>query len=318
MIPSDPAVWQVSGGPIDRPYGEVFLRHGVALIGPGEDGPWRSGQAKPGPQGFLRRFAEELRDGDILLLRTAVNTIAAVGVVVGDYEYLQPFDDVNGWDLRHARRVRWFRLPEPYQFERAVFGATPTRCSRVQNESALDYARRFVGSGVTHWQQAPLPKLPTAEAVLDEVPERLRDVVGLVQDLAVLYGDPERLGDPPAESEMIAHFVVPFLLALGWPPENIAVEWRRIDVAVFDSLPRTPESCRCVIEAKRLGTGLDGARKQAEDYVATLCVLRDVVVTDGFRYRAFACEQGFAPVAYANLDRLKQPAVALFDRLRRT
>jgi hypothetical protein len=35
-----PAVWQVSGGPPSRSYIDVLLRHGVALIGPGDAGPW--------------------------------------------------------------------------------------------------------------------------------------------------------------------------------------------------------------------------------------------------------------------------------------
>ena len=305
------SVWQVSGGPSDRPYANIFLKHGVALIGSTEDGPWRPGQA------FVRRFAEEMRVGDLLLLRTAIDTVAAVGLVASEYEYLEPFDDVNGWDLRHGRRVRWCRLPEPYRFESPVFGANPMRCSRVQSDEAANYAHSFLASGLTHWQEAPLPALPAVEPLLDEVPEKLRDVVGLARDLAVLYGDEECLGDAPNENEMTAHFVVPFLRALGWPHENIAVEWRRIDVALFDALPRIPENCKFVIEAKRLGTGLKGARKQAEDYVTRMAVLRDVVVTDGFRYRAFACEEGFAPVAYANLARLKQSSLLLFDRLRR-
>ncbi len=48
-----------------------------------------------------------------------------------------------------------------------------------------------------------------------------------------------------------------------------------------------------------------------------LGVPRDVVVTDGFRYRLFDCEQNFAAVAYANLARLKESATDLFTRLRR-
>ena len=115
---------------------------------------------------------------------------------------------------------------------------------------------------------------------------------------------------------MIAHFVVPFLRALGWPPEMTAVEWRRIDVALFDALPRTPKHCRFVIEAKRLGTGLEGARQQAKGYTTRIGVPRDVVVTDGFRYRVFDPERNFEPSAYANLARLKQPASILFDKLR--
>jgi hypothetical protein len=50
--------------------------------------------------------------------------------------------------------------------------------------------------------------------------------------------------------------------------------------------------------------------------VTSLGVPRDVVVTDGIRYRMYAADQGFAPVAYANLSRLKQSATLLFDRLR--
>lgn len=309
-------VWQVSGGPVDRPYAEVFLEYGVALIGPGHDGPWQPGRTGVDAGEFVRRFAEELRSGDLLLLRTAIDQVAAVGLVASEYEFLEPFDDVNGWDLRHGRRVCWCRLPEPYRFETSVFGANPRRLSRVKNKDAVRYAHSFLASGLTRWREAPLPALPEAEPLLDEVPEPLRDVVGLARDLAGLYGDEERLGDAPNENEMTAHFIVPFLRALGWPQELIAVEWRRIDVALFETLPRTPESCRFVIEAKRLGTGLAPARKQAEDYVAGLGVSRDVVVSDGFRYCFFDQEKSFAPVAYANLARLKQSSVTLFDRLR--
>ena len=310
-----PAVWQVSGGPVDRPYSDLFMTHGVALIGPADHGPWRSQCPEGGAH--VRRFAEELRIGDLLLLRTALIEISAVGLVASQYKFLEPFDDVQGWDLRHGRRVRWCRLPEAYRFEGSVFGANPRRLARVQNDKAVAYAHSFLASGLTYWQEAPLPALPVAQPSLEEVPEKLRVMVGLARDLIGLYGDEDRLGDAPNENEMTAHFVVPFLRALGWPQELIAVEWRRIDVALFASLPRSPENCRFVIEVKRLGTGLEGARKQAEEYVAGLGVSQDVVVTVGFRYRVFDHENEFAPVAYANLARLKQSSVALFDRLRR-
>lgn len=48
-----------------------------------------------------------------------------------------------------------------------------------------------------------------------------------------LLQDRQAFGEPPSEDELIVHFVVPFLLALGRVPELIAVKWRRIDVAVF-------------------------------------------------------------------------------------
>ena len=86
---------------------------------------------------------------------------------------------------------------------------------------------------------------------------------------------------------------------------------------MFRCLPRVSENCQFVIEAKRLGSGVEGALDQARGYVEALGVLRDIVVTDGIRYRMYAADRGFAPVAYANLVRLKQPATELFARMRR-
>src|SRR3970040_2634555 len=106
------AVWQISGGPTSRSYAEVFLKQGVRLIGPGDAGPWtpeRDDDEFEG--GFVRRFASEVKAGDVFLLRTGLATITAVGLVAGDYLYVNAFDDVNGGDLQHARRVGWCRLP---------------------------------------------------------------------------------------------------------------------------------------------------------------------------------------------------------------
>jgi len=235
------AVWQISAGPAARSYADVFLKHGVALIGPGDAGPWTPERGDEVFEGsFVRRFARDIADGDIVLLRTGLARIAAVGIVVGGYEYANAFDDVNGWDLQHARRVRWARLPSEHEFSSTVFGADPPRCSRVWHPDAVDYAKRFVNSPPTHWQSALLP-----------------------------------------------------------------------------GLPRTPQNCRFVIEAKRLGAGVEAALEQAQGYVAALGGACDVIVTDGIRYRLYDGRRSFAPVAYANLARLKQSADKCFARLRR-
>ena len=63
------AVWQISAGPASRSYADVFLKHGVALIGPGDAGPWtpeRDDDEFEG--GFVRRFASEVAAGDVFLL----------------------------------------------------------------------------------------------------------------------------------------------------------------------------------------------------------------------------------------------------------
>jgi len=319
MMKPNPSIWQLAGGPSTRPYANVFLRHGVGLIGPGDAGPWKSERYDDEFEGgFVRRFASEMKIGDVVLLRTGIATIAAVGIVVSEYLYLNQFDDVNGWDLQHARRIRWCKLPQNYAFSNTAFGANPARCSRIWSEEVKDYAERFMNSPPTYWQDAPLPELPVEESSLNQVPHVLQGIVAQAQDLAELYWDRQNFGDHPTEDELVAHFVVPFLQALGWPPERIAVKWRYIDIAVFAALPRTPENCRFVIEAKRLGAGVEGALEQAKGYVESLGVPRDVIVTDGIRYRMYASERAFEPVAYANLIRLKQSAVELFDRAKRT
>jgi hypothetical protein len=296
----------------------VFLKHGIALVGPGDAGPWtpeRDDDEFEG--GFVRRFASEIAPGDIFLLRTGLATVAAVGLVAGDYLYWNAFDDVNGWDLQHARRVRWCRLPSQHAFAGSAFGANPPRCSRVLGQELIDFAERFLNSPPTYWQTAPLSELPAEEPPLGDTPDALKGIVAEAADLVPLFWSRQAFGETPGEDELIAHFIVPFLRALGWPPERIAVKWRYIDVAVFRALPRTPENCHLVIEAKRLGAGVEGALQQARGYVEALGIPRDVIVTDGIRYRMYAGDLGFEPVAYANLGRLKKRAAELFARLKR-
>ncbi len=312
------AVWQISAGPRSRSYTEVLLKHSVALVGPGDAGAWtRARDDDEFEGGFVRRFASEVEAGDAFLLRTGFATIAAVGLVTGNYLYVNAFDDVNGWDLQHTRRVRWCRLPAEYKFGSAVFGANPPRCSRVFNVEAVDFAERFLKSPPRQWQTDALPELPAEDRALDRVPDSLQGIVAQAADLVPFLQDRQAFGEAPSEDELIAHFVVPFLRALGWAPERIAVQWRHIDVAVFRALPRIPENCQLVIEAKRLGAGVEGALEQAKGYVEALELPRDVVVTDGVRYRMYDARHAFQPLAYANLARLKQRAGELFARMQR-
>lgn len=312
------SVWQIAGGPAARSYADIFIQHGIGLIGPGDSGPWtpeREDDVFEG--GYVRRFASEVKQGDVFLLRTGVATICAIGVVASDYLYLHQFDDVNGWDLQHGRRVHWCQLPQEYSFDGFPFGASPARFSRVQNEEVIDYATRFLNSPPTYWQVAALPELPKEEPALEEIPRSLQSVVAELHDLFPLFWDRDGFGEHPAEDELIVHGVVPFLRALGWPPELIAIKWRYIDVALFNTLPRTPENCRYVIEVKRLGAGVDGALQQAQTYVKALGINCDIVVTDGIRYRMYAGHSDFESIAYANLVRLKQSASVLFSKLQR-
>ena len=312
-------IWQITPpAAMVNSIAEFFIRHGVALLWPGDSGRWSKDRTDLGYniQGLFHRFTEIMGAEDTILLRTGPARIRAVGLVVGEYSYEDHFDDVHGFDLQHCRRVRWCRLPQDYDFGESVF--TQSRFSSVQKASVHEYVSTFLASPPTHWQEAPLPELPAEEPGLEKVPAALEGIVAQAQDLAGLFWDRQNFGDHPTEDELVAHFVVPFMRALGWPTERVAVKWRYIDIAVFAALPRTPENCRFVIEAKRLGAGVEGALEQAKGYVESLGVPRDIIVTDGIRYRLYASERDFEPVAYANLTRLKRSAVNLFDQMKRT
>src|SRR5947208_14539379 len=117
MVAGERTLWQISGGPASRPWADVLVRHGVGLLGPGDAGIWSPSRNDADFEGpLVRRFAAECAVGDALLLRTGVSRIRAVGLVASDYLYLEAFNDVNGLDLQHTRRVRWCELPEEYDF----------------------------------------------------------------------------------------------------------------------------------------------------------------------------------------------------------
>lgn len=89
---------------------------------------------------------------------------------------------------------------------------------------------------------------------MNDIPESLRDVVGLAHDFSQ-----QAFGLRVSEDEMIVHLIAPLFRALGWLPEQIAVKWRYVDVALFPQLPREPEN---------------------------------ILVTDGFRYRQIGIGDG--------------------------
>jgi hypothetical protein len=319
MSETDRTIWQISAGNATRSYANEFIKYGVALLGPGDPGEWTPERSDKDFEGcYVRHLASQVKQGDIFVLRNGVARITAIGIAADDkYQYLNQFDDVNGWDVQHARRVRWYRLPQEYDFGKPVFGSNPRRLSRTWVQEVIDYAVNFVNSPPNDWQTAGLPELPIEEPTLDMMPENIKSLVAEMNDIVPLYWDNKRFGDFPKEDDLLGHFVIPFLKAHGWTTELIGVKWRNIDIAVFEKLPRIPENCRFVIEVKRFGAGVEGALEQAIGYIKAQNLKSDVVVTDGIRYRMYSFENKFEPIAYANLMRLKQKALEFFSRMKR-
>ena len=312
-------IWQIAGGPSNRSYADVFLKYYVGLIGPGDAGKWEPGRKDEDFEGsFTRQLASEAKEGDILLLRTGQSTIIAVGIIASDYVFLSQFDDVNGWDLQHGRRVRWCKLAKDYTFEGKVFGANPRRFSRTNDSKVRLFAEKFLNSPPTDWQSSPLPTLPKEELEMKYPPKAIADLIAQAKDFAGMFYDQKRWGDFPSEHEMVSHFAVPFFRALGWQTELIGVEWKNVDIALFRKLPRCSDNCQFVVEAKSYGSGVEGALNQAKLYVSKLGRPLDVILTDGIRYRMYSGQKDFEPIAYANLLRLKESANKFFELVKRS
>ncbi len=119
--PWNPGIWQISALAGAASYAEVFIKNGVALIGPGDAGEWRPDRDDTDFEGSaVRRFATEVKQGDVFLLRTAANRISAVGLVASDYLFSDQFDDVYGRDLQHARRVMVVPAPTGVRICRGI------------------------------------------------------------------------------------------------------------------------------------------------------------------------------------------------------
>lgn len=53
-------------------------------------------------------------------------------------------------------------------------------------------------------------------------------------------------------------------------------------------------------------------------YLRDLGIQRDVIVTDGIRYRLYAAQENFAPAGSMNLARLKHPALQMLKQIERS
>ncbi|MFO0722848.1 MAG: hypothetical protein U1E65_03620 [Myxococcota bacterium] len=141
--------WVVANGFDEMDLSAVFLRVGVALIGPGEYGDWFDNPSvyaeklRPGEVPLLRAFCEDVKVGDRIALRNAAHQILAVGEVSGPYRYEPIFRavDVKGWDLQHCRRVNWKKLANPVEKSFA-----PNRFSHVVDPDAVSLIERLWGA----------------------------------------------------------------------------------------------------------------------------------------------------------------------------
>lgn len=267
---------------------------------------------------IIRRFAEEMADGDLVALRLGTAQVVAVGRVVGDYQYHPEFGDVDGWDLEHVRRVRWIwsdlKNPKGFPAYSMKFGDTT---QRLRDGEVHEWVRSLdvdLGHGDTG-----LPELPEVLADNDASIESISNFLfhdGVastsVNRLASEMGELIRIANwykaspnKPSEHETVAYLIAPLLRALGWTPQKMAIEWNYVDVALFDRLPRVDENLCVVVEAKKMDRSCLTAIGQASGYALSRSNCKRLIVTDGIRYAVFV-DGSEEPYAYINLTRLKR------------
>ena len=328
-------IWQQAAGDKDRDYVELCLKWDVIVNGPGNRGVWPECKSELQADGRsekkitdLWRFCEEITDGDLVVLRLGTDVVSAVGEIVGDYEFCEEFNDIDGWEIAHVRRVRWLWK------KRKKFEVYTLKQGDTTQLLDLD-TRGKKGEKIKTWLESldvpdiaydhtpvDLPCNGDADVSVDDISgylfgkgvasasiSNLLDEIGEFIRIANWYQREQR----PSEHETVAYLVVPLLRALGWTPQRMAIEWKKIDVALFSSLPRKEDLLSVVVEAKKMDNSCLSAVSQAKGYALVAKHCRRVIVTDGLRYGVFTrekdatCqEKNFSLHSYINLRRLRR------------
>jgi hypothetical protein len=322
-------IWQVAAGDTNRNYADLCLKWDVILNGPGSEGPWPECQMALKNKwelsskkiGDLQRFAEEITDGDYIVLRMGTTDVFGVGIVLGKSEWHEEFGDIDGWDLNHIRRVKWLwrynKNPKCFDTYTLKLGDV---VQLMDSQPVIDWI-----SGLSINQDSvkrSLIKLPSPsnnvewsgvseylfdQGVASNVIENLTQEIDELIRISKWY---QRTGGP-SESETVTYLVVPLLRALGWTPQKMAIEWSSVDVALFSTLPRLDENLSVVVEAKQKGLSCLRAQSQVKSYAEqpdrSLC--NRLIVTDGVRYGVYFKQDNIfrdEPDAYLNLSSMRE------------
>lgn len=318
--------WQQAAGDNNRNYAEICIKHDVILNGPGEYGNFIENNDRYHNSNLssrkitdIRRFSHDMKEGDVVVLRIGTFTVVAVGVIVGIYEWLDCFGDVDGWDLEHVRRVKWlwFDLNNPKEFSTYTMKLGDTT-QQLTSQEVITWIDSLNLNFDSPSELIQLPDNKDYSITFDDIENSLfsygvSDVS--IKNLSAEFDSLVRIAswysenDNPSEFETVAYLSVPLLRTLGWTPQKMAIEWCNVDIALFRNLPRTNEKLSIVVEAKRKDSSCLTAFSQAERYAIDKENCRRLIVTDGLRYGVYikeAANNAFRLYAYANLLRLQE------------
>lgn len=328
------AVWQIATGEPGRDYQDIFFDYDVMILGPSDPGDARAAEyadGVPNSKGSqVHSFCSRPGPGDRVLMRSG-KRIISVGQIPRDpdaqYSFLDDFACVYGWDLCHTRRVIW----APRELDLGAFADVYKHAKQKPSFTAVHEPHIVAAAEAVPGKHLDRPLLPLPEidtSMFDD------DSLGValfqsgisnrnIEEIIRVLAQAERLcswyssrdcGRSPTENEIVSHIVLPLLLGLGWSHQQIAVEWKRVDMALFKTTPTTEDTCVMIVEAKGLGNALTDVVHQALRYVESLGLrkVEQVVTTDGpnlFVYKKRKGNWDLDPAGYLSVSRLQRQYV---------
>jgi len=325
MILTGKNLWQIAAGDKERKYDDIFLKYDVMTIGPGSPGPYTP-LLYPNKRGIdesIRRFYQDAKKDDIVVCRLGNNEVIAIGQIADTTpNMIEEFGDIDGWDQQHVRRVRWFENTA-HSFAKNTFGTLRDTFNMVKIPSIISWVTGVTvpPSQLTRTLKEIPPDSKTLtidelghylflEGLPSEYIEHLTTTLIEIERVAKWYANNEKKPKGrPSEHETVAYLTIPLLFALGWSHQTTAIEWKKIDIALFNKMPPDDSSLECVIEAKRLDLSVFRAYDQALGYAlkAGRQNCKRLIVTDGIRYALYNRDMNnFILISYLNITRLRK------------
>ena len=316
-------LWQIGTGDGTRNYGNEFFNYGVAFVGPGSPGKVGSTSAKE----YFEKHPEEkdwgsklakIKKGDWVIARSGKTRILGVGEVLEGYDHSDLFEDVEGWNLQHFIKVKWYR---PNNKEKTLHLLNSTMGWSTTSACNTQEAKDLIST--TDFEEVK-PKcqeiweLPT-ELETKEITNALIDRGVRIQDAENVSSTLERIirltkwyeqnDYDVSEQELKALLIVPLFISLGWSEQKIKIEYMQMDMSLFDEpFTNKKENHPCLIlEAKTFGNGLSFTEDQIKNYSNNHEDCKKFITTNGFRYRYLEKENGeLIEKGYFNLLKLRK------------
>lgn len=316
--------WQIGTGDSSRSYLDIFLKYGVALVGPGNPGKegdpltekfYKDHQGVKNWGGVLNR----VKEGEWIIAKKGTTQLLAIGKVFQRIDHSEIFGDVEGWDLQHYIRVKWYvpkNKDRAIYFNNFVLGqSTLSGCNKnevyekIYNNEFEEYKPIRLVENIS--TPSKIDHLDIMNMLIDRGLRILdsENISNTIKRLVQLTRWYRRNDKSVLESEITSFLILPFLIALGWSEQKIKLEYQNIDIALFsDSFKgdytTTPEY---IIEAKTFDNGLTFTESQISGYADKFPNCKKFVVTNGFRYKIFLKDRNkLIQTGYFNLLKLTE------------